>query len=72
MSAWDPDIVAKANDRKWDDGYKFGRAEAWRFRIAGAPIGQQTNNTRFERSALDARGWAYHIKRVEEGHYGTQ
>jgi hypothetical protein len=61
-------MTNEERDRVWRDGYEFGRAEAdWEYAhngIAGAPIVQmsvpENDNEAF---------WAYHLRRVEEGHY---
>jgi hypothetical protein len=53
-------------EQAWRSGYEFGRAEAaWEYvhnRIAGAPIVSTCGD---EVEAF----WAYHLRRVEEGHY---
>lgn len=53
-------------DQAWREGYEFGRAEAtWEYaqsRVAGAPIVSTKGD---EVEAF----WAYHLWRVEEGHY---
>ena len=53
-------------EHAWRSGYEFGRAEAaWEYthnRIAGAPIVSTHGD---EAEAF----WAYHLRRVEEGHY---
>jgi len=71
VSAHDPDMTVRAERHQaWQAGYQFGRAEAQR--IAGAPVASTEGQSLFAWSKLDARGWAYHLERVEEGHYGTE
>ena len=59
----------RATREVWDEGYEFGRAEAtWEYaqsRVAGAPI----TTTKATKDTGDEAFWAYHLRRVEEGHY---
>ena len=56
-------------DQAWREGYEFGRKETvhllGRRHIAGAPI-IHTDKPTGEAEAFGA----YHLHRVEEGHYG--
>ena len=55
-------------DQAWREGYEFGRKETVhllsRGGIAGAPI-VHTQKFIGDNEAF----WAYHLRRVEEGHY---
>ena len=59
-------MTNEERDKVWREGYEFGRAEAtWEYaqsRVAGAPI-VSTKGDEVEVF------WAYHLRRVEEGHY---
>lgn len=64
----DPSTDRSIRDQAWREGYEFGRKETVHLLsnrgIAGAPI------THTEKFIGDNEAfWAYHLRRVEEGHY---